>query len=70
MLPFLVDKSWFENYWYGDRPRSKRRPLAMGLTRFAVCVVLVLGGAFAAGKLHSTGTMSSVRIMHGHSMME
>jgi len=67
MLPFLVDKSWFENYWYGDGLRRKRRPLAMSLARFAVCAVLALGGAFAVGKLHSTGT---IRIMHGHSMME
>jgi len=64
MLPFLVDKSWFEKYWYDEPPRRKRRPLAMSLTRFAVCVVLVLGGAIAVGQLHSGGRAAHVTRTH------
>lgn len=68
MFPFLVDKSWFENYWYGDRPRSRRRPFVLGFTRFAICVVLVLGGALAVGQLRSNG--SGAHPARTHSMME
>jgi len=31
MFPFLVDRSWFENFWYGERPRAKRRPFTRRL---------------------------------------
>ena len=68
MFPFLVDRSWFETHWYGERVRPKRRPSARGLARFAVCVVLVVGGALAVGELHSSGR--AAHIMHTHSMME
>jgi len=70
MFPFLVDRSWFETYWYGDRFRPRRRPFASSLTRFAVCVVLVLGGALAVGQLRSNGRASNAHIMHAGSMME
>jgi hypothetical protein len=68
MFPFLVDKSWFESFWYDERVRPKRRPPARSLAGFAVCVVLVLGGAFAVGQLHSSGT--GAHVAHAHSMME
>jgi hypothetical protein len=68
MFPFLVDRSWFENFWYGERPRAKRRPFTRRLARFAVCVVLVVGGAVAVGQLRSGET--SGHVMRAHSMME
>jgi hypothetical protein len=68
MFPFLVDKSWFETFWYDERVRPKRRPSARSLARVAVCVVLVLGGAFAVGQLHSSER--GAHVTHAHSMME
>ncbi|MGO8920524.1 MAG: hypothetical protein ACLQJR_31905 [Stellaceae bacterium] len=35
MLPFTVDPSWYETYWYGKRPTRRRRwrRLAAGAAR-------------------------------------
>jgi hypothetical protein len=35
MLPFLVDKNWYERYWYGE-PEPERRRLVLSLLAAAV----------------------------------
>jgi hypothetical protein len=45
MHPFHIDRRWFETYWYGALPASKRRSLPRMLSRLAVCVLIVIGGA-------------------------
>jgi hypothetical protein len=29
MLPFLVDKNWYERYWYGEPESPRRRQLVL-----------------------------------------
>lgn len=70
MLPFLVDKNWFEDWWYRDRVGPKRQAPAMRLTRFAVCIVLVVGSAVVVGQLHSGDRASDAHIRHAGSLME
>jgi hypothetical protein len=52
MFPFKVDPEWYENYWLSDRPHPPRKSLAGRLTRFAVVVVLVVGGGAVLSRLH------------------
>ena len=52
MFPF-VDPGWYEEYWYSDRPRPKRKPFSRSVTRFAVVVGLLVGGSFALKHFHS-----------------
>jgi hypothetical protein len=70
MFPFLVDRSWFENFWYRAPVRPKRRPFARSLARFAVCVVLVFGGVLIVGQLHGSGRVSGTHTTRTGSMME
>jgi hypothetical protein len=45
MFPLEVKESWFKDYWYGNRPRAKRRSLGKRLTGVAICIMLALGSA-------------------------
>lgn len=49
MFHLEVKESWFEDYWYSNRPRAKRRLLRKRLTGVAVCIVLALGSAVTLG---------------------
>jgi hypothetical protein len=66
MLPFPMDENWYENHWYGDQPRPKRRSLSTSMTRFALCILLVVGGAAVANHLHG----SNAHVGHAGSLME
>ena len=39
MLPFNVDKNWYERYWLTDRKRRTRRPVIRPLARLVVFIV-------------------------------
>ncbi len=52
MFPF-VDPGWYEDYWYSNLPRPKRRPLSRSLARFAVLVGLLVGGSLALKHFHA-----------------
>ncbi len=52
MFPF-VDPGWYEEYWYSNRPRPKRRRLSSSFARFAVLVGLLLGSGLALKHFHS-----------------
>jgi hypothetical protein len=54
MFPFLVEKNWYENFWYDARSRAKRQTSGARLARFAVCIVLVVGGVVVASHLGSS----------------
>lgn len=45
MHPLLVNPRWFQDYWYGERPVPRRRSLRGSLARFAICILVVVGGA-------------------------
>lgn len=60
MFPF-VDPGWYEDYWYSNRPRVKRRSFSRSLTRFAVLVVLLVGGGLVAKHFHSGATQVASR---------
>ena len=30
LLPSQVSETWFENYWYSDRPNQEHQPLPPG----------------------------------------
>ncbi len=60
MFPF-VDPGWYEDYWYSNRPRPKRRPFSRSLARFAVLVGLLVGGSLALKHFHSGTTRVAVR---------
>lgn len=45
MFPLEVKESWFKDYWYGNRPTAKRRPLRKRMAGIAVCILLALGSA-------------------------
>jgi hypothetical protein len=51
-FPFRVDPEWYENYWYSERPRPKRRSFPVSLVRFAVLVVLLTGGSAVLSQFH------------------
>lgn len=51
MFPF-VDPRWYENYWYSNRPRPKRRSFSRSLARFAVLVGLLVGGSLVLKHSH------------------
>lgn len=70
MFPFLVDKKWFENYWYDTQVRSKRQASAMRLARFAVCIVLVVGSVAVVSHLRSGERTGNAHINRTGSMME
>jgi hypothetical protein len=52
MFPLLVDPSWYENHWYGDRTPPRRRAVSRGLARFALLVVLLAGGGAVLSSVH------------------
>ncbi len=52
MFPF-VDPGWYEDYWYSNRPRPKRRPFSRSIARFALLVGLLVGGSLALKHFHS-----------------
>jgi hypothetical protein len=54
MFPFVVNKNWFESYWYNDEPRPKRQTSGMRLARYAVCIALLAGSAVAVSHLGSS----------------
>lgn len=55
MFPF-VDPGWYEDYWYSNRPRPKRRSFSSSLTRFAALLVLLVGGGLVLNHFHSGAT--------------
>ena len=65
--PFLMDENWYQNYWYGQQPRPWRHSFPTSLTRFALCILVVAGGAVIASELHH-GNATGVR--HAGSLME
>ena len=69
MLPFPMDKNWYENHWYGDQPRPKRRSLSTSMTRFALCILVVVGGAAVANHLHGSNA-GATHVGHAGSLME
>ncbi len=70
MLPFLVDRNWFEDWWYNNRPRQKRQSPTTRLTRLAVCIVLVVGSAVVASQLRSADITSNAHISRTGSMTD
>jgi hypothetical protein len=55
MFPFEVDPKWYENYWYSERPRPKRRTAARSLARLGVLVVLLAGSGVVLSHYHVHG---------------
>ena len=45
MFPLQVDPKWYENYWYSNRPRPRRRSFGGSLARFAMLVGLLAIGS-------------------------
>ncbi len=45
MLPFNVDPSWYEGYWYGERPPRRRRPMLRTLLRLAAGFAVAVASA-------------------------
>jgi hypothetical protein len=45
MYPLHVNERWFEDYWYGGHPVTKRRPFVKRRGRIAACLIVALGGA-------------------------
>ncbi len=71
MLPFPMDENWYEKHWYGNQPRPKRRSLSTSMTRFALCIVLVVGGAAVASHLHGVSNAAgTTHVSHAGSLME
>ncbi len=50
--PFEVDPDWYENYWYRERARPKRRTFRRSLARFAVLVALLAVGSVLLSQFH------------------
>ena len=59
MFPF-VDPGWYEEYWYSNRQRPKRRSFSRSIARFAVLVGLLVGGSLALKHFHSGTTQVAV----------
>jgi hypothetical protein len=70
MLPFPMDKNWYENHWYGNQPRPKRRSLSTSMTRFALCILVVVGGAAVASHLRGGNAADTTHVRHAGSLME
>jgi hypothetical protein len=71
MLPFPMDKNWYDNHWYGNQPRPKRRSLSTSMTRFALCILVVVGGAVVASHLHGgSNAAGATHVSHAGSLME
>ena len=51
--PIEIAPGWYQAYWYGERPRPKRRRLGHGLARFAVLAVLLAGSGMALSHFHA-----------------
>jgi len=51
MIPFGVNKSWYEDYWYSGRPDRRQRTVSRDLGRFAVCIMLFAGGVAMLGQM-------------------
>lgn len=45
MRPFHIDSRWFETYWYGNQPVSTRQSLPRRLSRLAIYILIIVGGA-------------------------
>jgi hypothetical protein len=43
MFPLKVDPGWYDDQWYGGRPRKQRKVLSASLGRFAVLGLLLAG---------------------------
>ena len=39
MLPFIVDKNWYQRYWLTERKRPRRRPVIRPLLKLAAFMV-------------------------------
>ena len=63
--PLPDGRELVQKHWYGNEPRPKRRSLSTGLTRFALCLLVVVGGAAIASHL---GGIAHAR--HAGSLME
>ncbi len=50
--PFNVDPKWYENYWFSEQQRPKRRPFRRSLAQFAVLVALLAGGGILLSQFH------------------
>jgi hypothetical protein len=57
MFPLQVDPKWYENYWYSDRPRPRRRSFGGSVARFAMLVGLLAGGGLVLSHLHHQNNM-------------
>ena len=53
MFPNKVHPGWYDAYWYGERPRPRRRSFAGSLARFGVLIVLLAGGGVALSQLQA-----------------
>ena len=51
-LPPQLNPNWYEDYWYGERPRRKRRVLRRSWTRFGVLFALLAGGSLLLGQFY------------------
>ena len=47
-----VDPSWYQAYWFSERPRPRRRSAAFAATRFAVVAALLCGSAALIEHFH------------------
>jgi hypothetical protein len=65
MLPPDVDQAWYDGYWYGAKPRPRRRAFSGSLARFAIIVSLVLAFGTLASRFRHTEVVIAARSLMG-----
>ncbi len=44
MFAIKVDPNWYDDYWFGDRPRARRRSISQTMGLLAAIALLLVGG--------------------------
>ena len=44
MFAIRIDPNWYDDYWFGDRPRGRRRSMSEKMALLAAIVMLLAGG--------------------------
>ena len=68
--PLPDGRELVQNHWYGNQPRPKRRSLSTSMTRFALCILVVVGGAAVASHLRGGNAADTTHVRHAGSLME
>ena len=61
MLPPDVDQTWYQRYWYSEKPLPRRRAFSASLTRFAIIVCLIVAFGTVASRLRHTEAVIAAR---------